>query len=58
VLLCAAISLKAIANPEVRRPVVQFIYFYQQSEVSQDTQALGLWDRILYSVLMTKASNT
>ena len=58
VLLCTAVSVKAFANPGLRRPVVQFIYFYQQSEASQDTQALGLWDRLLYSVLMTKASSS
>jgi len=58
VLLCTAVSVKAFANPGVRRPVVQFIYFYEQSETSQDTQSLGLWDRLLYSVLMTKASSS
>ena len=31
-LLCAAASVKVMANPEVRRPVAQFIYFYQQTD--------------------------
>lgn len=56
-LLCAALSMKAIANPGIRRPVVQFIYFYQQSQEPEGTEALNLWDRVLYSLLMTKASS-
>ena len=49
-LLFAGVSVRAMANPCVRRPVAQFIYFYQQGE------DLGLWERVLYGVLMTKST--
>jgi len=48
VLLCAAASARVVANPAVRRPVVQFMNFYEQ------TPELGVWERVVYSVLMTK----
>jgi len=51
VLMCAAASVKVLANPCVRRPVAQFIYFYQQSE------DLSLWERVLYSVVATKTAS-
>jgi len=49
-LLCAAASVKVMANPAVRRPVAQFIYFYQQPD------HMDVWERVVYSVLMTKAT--
>jgi hypothetical protein len=49
-LLCAAASMKLMADPCFRRPVAQFIYFYQQ------TEDLSLWERVVYSLLMTKAT--
>jgi len=49
-LLCAGASVRVAANPCVRRPVVHFIQFYEQ------TEDLGLWNRLVVSVLMTKAS--
>ena len=49
-LLCAAASVKVMANPSVRRPVAQFIYFYHQ------TDNMDLWERVVYSVLMTKTT--
>ena len=49
-LLCVAASLKLAANPCVRRPVAQFIYFYQQGE------DLNVFERVLYGVLMTKTT--
>ena len=56
-LLCAFASVKVIAKPGVRRPVVQFIHFYEQSEGPGEAQDLSLWDRVLYSVLMTKTAS-
>ena len=49
-LLCAAASVKVMANPEVRRPVARFIYFYQQ------TDDMNLWQRIVYSWLLAKTT--
>ena len=49
-LLCAAASVKVMANPSVRRPVAHFIEFYQQ------TEDLGMWNRLVLSVVMTKAT--
>jgi hypothetical protein len=43
-------SAKVMANPQVRRPVANFIYFYQQ------TENLGIWDRLMFSVLMTRTT--
>ena len=48
--VCAAASAKVMANPSVRKPVAQFIYFYEQ------TEDLSLWERVVYSVLMTKSA--
>ena len=45
-LLCAAASVKVMANPSVQRPVAEFIYFYGQSDAS------NLWDRLIYSWLL------
>jgi len=50
-LLCAAASVKVMANPAVRRPVAQFIYFYQQ------TEQMDVWERVVYSVVMTKTAS-
>jgi hypothetical protein len=49
-LLCAAASVKVMANPSVQRPVAQFIYFYGQSDAS------NLWDRLIYSWLLAKTT--
>jgi hypothetical protein len=49
-LLCAAVSVKVMANPAIRRPVAQFIYFYEQAEDA------GFVERIVYSVVMTKST--
>lgn len=49
-LLCVAASAHVMANPTIRKPVAQFIYFYEQ------TPDLSLWDRVVYSVLMTKTA--
>ena len=49
-LLCAAASVKVMANPAIRRPVAHFIYFYQQADDA------GFWERIVYSALMTKST--
>ena len=51
-LLCAAASVKVVANPSVQRPVATFIYFYQQGE------DLGPFARVLYSVVMTTAPSS
>jgi hypothetical protein len=56
-LVFAAVSLHAMAKPSVRRPVVQFIHFYEQSQ-SADTQDMSLWERVMYSVLMTETSSS
>ena len=49
-LVCALASAKVMANPQVRRPVANFIYFYQQ------TENLAIWDRLMFSVLMTRTT--
>ncbi len=49
-LLCAAASVKVVASPCFRRPVAQFIYFYEQ------TPGLSLWDRVVYSLLLTRTT--
>jgi hypothetical protein len=51
-LLCAAASVKVMANPSVQRPVAQFIYFYGQSDAS------NLWERVIYSVLLTNTATS
>ncbi len=50
VLLGAAFSAKVVANPCFRRPVAHFIYFYEQ------TPGLSLWDRVVYSLLLTRTT--
>jgi hypothetical protein len=52
-MLGALASAEAMANPSIHRPVVQFIHFYEESQVDEQTQGMTLWDRILYSLLMT-----
>ncbi len=54
-LVFAAVSLRAMANPSVRRPVVQFIHFYEQSQ-SADPAGMSLWERVMYSLLMTETT--
>jgi hypothetical protein len=49
-LLCVAASAKVMANPCIRRPVAQFIHFYQQ------TDDMNLWERVVYSWLLAKAT--
>jgi hypothetical protein len=56
VLAFAAVSLHAMANPSVRRPVVQFIHFYEQSQ-SVDTQDMSVLERVMYSLLMTESNS-
>jgi len=52
-MLGALASAKVMANPSIHRPVVEFIHFYEESQVEAETQDMSLWDRILYSLLMT-----
>jgi hypothetical protein len=47
-LLCAAASVKVMANPSIRRPVAQFMYFYEQ------TDDMNVWERVVYSWLESK----
>ena len=49
-LLCAAASVRVAANPCIRRPVAQFIYFYEQ------TDDLNVWERVVYSWLQSKTT--
>ena len=49
-LACGLASVKVMANPSLRRPVAQFIYFYQQSD------DMNLWERVVYSCLLTKTT--
>jgi len=56
-LLCATASVRVVASPNVRRPVVQFIHFYEESQALPEVQDMGLWDRVLYSVLMTRTGS-
>jgi hypothetical protein len=51
VLFSLAVSVTAAANPCIRRPVVQFIHFYEQSD------DMSRVDRLIYSVLMTQTSD-
>lgn len=54
VLFLAAMTLKAAYEaPEIRRPVCRFMYFYQEAEKSE---SFGLWERIVFSVLLAKSS--
>jgi hypothetical protein len=52
-MLGALASARVMATPSIHRPVVQFIHFYQESEDDAQTRDMSLWDRILYSLLMT-----
>ncbi len=52
-MLGALASVRVMASPSIHRPVVQFIHFYEESRVDAQTQDMSLWDRILYSLLMT-----
>jgi hypothetical protein len=36
--------------------VAQFIHFYEQTKSLDETQEMSLWDRVLFSVLMTKTT--
>jgi hypothetical protein len=49
-LACGFASVRVMANPNVRRPVAQFMYFYQQSD------DMNLWERVVFSCLLTKTS--
>jgi hypothetical protein len=51
-LVCGLASMKVMANPSVRRPVAQFIYFYQQSD------DMNLWERVVYSLLLAKTTSS
>jgi hypothetical protein len=55
-LVFAAVSLHAMAKPSVRRPVAQFIHFYEQSQ-SVDTAGMSVWERVMYSLLMTESNS-
>lgn len=50
VLLCAVASVQVMANPSIRRPVAQFIHFYQQSD------DLNVWERVVYSWLLARST--
>ncbi len=56
-MLGALASARVMANPSVHRPMVQFIHFYQESQIDEQTQDMTLWDRVLYSLLMTTTDN-
>jgi hypothetical protein len=49
-LLCAGASVKVMATPSIRRPVAQFIYFYQQ------TNDMNVWERVVYSWLLSRTT--
>jgi hypothetical protein len=48
---CILASVKVMATPSIRRPVVHFIHFYQQAD------DMGLWERFVYSLIEFKSSN-
>jgi hypothetical protein len=50
-LFVAVASLKLMATPSIRRPVVHFIHFYEQAD------DMGLWERFVYSLIQAKASD-
>ena len=53
-LACGFASVRVMANPSVRRPVAQFIYFYQQNgDIHAD---MNLWERVVFSCLLTKTT--
>ena len=47
---CGLASVRVMANPGIRRPVAQFIYFYQQ------TGDMNLWERVIYSLLLAETT--
>jgi len=49
-LFCIGASFKVMATPSIRRPVVHFIHFYQQSD------DMGLWERFVYSLIEMKST--
>jgi hypothetical protein len=51
VLFVGLASFKVMATPSIRRPVVNFIHFYQQAE------DLGLWERFVYGLIEVRNSN-
>jgi hypothetical protein len=52
VLLTAVSGASVMAKPAVRRPVSQFIQFYQSSD------DMGVWERVVYSVLATRTTGS
>ena len=48
---CILASVKVMATPSIRRPVVHFIHFYQQAD------DMGLWERFVYSLIEFKSTN-
>jgi len=54
----AVASAGVMSNPKVHRPVVRFIHFYEESQSYEQTQDMSLWDRVLYSLLLTKATSS
>ena len=55
-LACGFASIKVMANPNVRRPVAQFIYFYEQTSLDRQAGDMNLWERVVYSLLLAKAT--
>jgi len=51
ILLSAIGGAGVMAKPAVRKPVVTFIQFYQSSD------DMGLWERVVYSVLATRSNS-
>jgi hypothetical protein len=49
-LTCGFASIKVMANPNVRRPVAQFIYFYEH------TDDMNMLERVVYSLVLAKAA--
>ena len=49
-LACGFASARVMADPNVRRPVAQFIHFYRQ------TDDMNLWERVVYSLLLAKTT--
>jgi hypothetical protein len=51
-LLTAVSGASVMAKPQVRRPVAQFIHFYQQSD------DMGVWERVVYSVFAVRSTGS
>ena len=49
-LFVALASFKVMATPSIRRPVVNFIHFYQQAE------DMGIWERFVYGLIEVRNS--